>query len=276
MTIANPIIPAVVAKAARFHNTVYINEIPSVSTYSVLEKQMCWYTKDDYRSFKLNMFLERTSLTIQQPPPPPPPMRSMVLDGSPCMPQRSASPEPEQRTRMELPSSLPLFNNNDNDDDDEPSDHAREHQILMNQTMRERLRKLRAQRQQESEQSTRGRGLNQKRKLKHRSPAQESLRNRYGERQPVSPRSDSLDTSVRQYVPFPEDDNDRKLRVAPTKNILPERYAFEHPLFNPPPSCYYYPTKSLERAAHTAMGGNSNKHKSIDSILDSADRKSVV
>jgi len=43
----------------RFHNIVFVKEIPSHRTYSLFEKQSTWYNHLDYRCFKLAIFVER-------------------------------------------------------------------------------------------------------------------------------------------------------------------------------------------------------------------------
>ena len=256
MIVSNP--KPVATKSARFHNTVFIKEIPSARTYSMLEKRLCWYTNDDYRSFKLNMFLERSTLTF------PHPVdnndddtkiqvhRRTGIDQSPDIPRRSVSPNRE-RIRSELPSP-PLYTNPSFDDDSSLEEAPTEQQILKAKSMRERLRQLRDEQQQQREvQST------------SRSPP--SFRNKYGERQTIC-QSDPLDMSVRQYVPFPEDDDDdensKPVRTVTIKNILPKHYAFQHPQCSR--SSPYYPTKSLSQAVQVVAGGNRGN---IESILDS-------
>lgn len=246
--------PAVATKSARFHNTVFIKEIPSARTYSMLEKRMCWYTNDDYRSFKLNMFLERSTLTFPHPLDDNKDYtkiqvhRRTGIDQSPDLPRRSVSPDRERITG-ELPSP-PLYYTDDSSLEEPPS----EQQVLTAKSMRERLRRRRDERQQQRE-------------ARSTSPCPPPLRNKYGERQAIC-QIDPLDRGVRQYVPFPEENDDlensKKRVTTVTKNILPEKYAFQHPQCNL--SSAYYPTKSLSQAVQAVAGGNRGN---IDSILDS-------
>ena len=112
--------------------------------------------------------------------------------------------------------------------------------------MRKRLRRLREEREQTAS----------------RSPP--TPRNKYGERQ-TKRQVDPLDMSVRQYTPFTDldDDDDEIYKPVVTKNILPKKYAFQHPQFNR--SSGYYPTKSLSQACQVVAGGNRGN---IESILD--------
>lgn len=187
------------------------------------------------------MFLERTTLTF---PHPMDENRSKIqvhtrtgIDQSPDIPRRSVSPSREQM-QTELPS-LPF------DDDSSMEEAPTEQQVLKAKNMRKRLRRLREERQQTAS----------------RSPP--TPRNKYGERQTIR-RADPLDMSVRQYVPFPDfDDNDEIYKPAVTKNILPKKYEFQHPQCNR--SAGYYPTKSLSQACQVVAGGNRGN---IENILD--------
>ena len=257
MIVSNP--TPVATKSARFHNTVFIKEIPSARTYSMLEKRLCWYTNDDYRSFKLNMFLERSTLTFPHPVDDNDDDKKIQvhrttagIDQSPDIPRRSVSPNRE-RISSELPSP-PLYTNQSFDDDSSLEEAPTEQQVLKAKSMRERLRQLRDERQQQRE-------------VQSASRSPPSIRNKYGERQIIS-QSDPLDMSVRQYVPFPDDDDDdessKPVRTV-IKNILPKQYAFQHPQCSR--SSPYYPTKSLSQAVQVvAAGGNRGN---IESILDS-------
>lgn len=259
-------------QTCRFDNTVFVVEIPSARTYSAAERQLCWYTNQDYRDFKVSMILERATMSVSHQRKPKnmnsQTQNSMVLDASPSLPRRSTSPDPDA-TRKALPANLPLYNDDCDessseacamDVDEEDADEAMEHQIVKIKTMRAKLRRLRERQQQRKAQSSTSGN-------KRRSRPSRSFKNRYGERQSID-RADPLDISVRQYAPFPEDDDlECKTTKIPTTNVLPKNYEFEHPLFN---VSAYRPTQSLAEAAEVIVGVNGSKKKGIDNILDSA------
>ena len=244
----------------RFDNIVSIVEIPSAQTYSDVERQLCWYTSEDYRCFRFTVFLEKHSITkdknvTEQKKP-----ETSTFDRPVVQPRRSTSPDRDE-THKSLPTNLLLYNNNeeeddddDDDDNDEPleEDPARdveddtEYQIRKIKKMREKLQQLRERKQ----------NISPKKKLLCRQLS-------------ISCPIDPLDTSVRQYIPFPEDDEDlgSELNENLETRAPQEKYHFEHPLFNPTA----FPTKPFVEAAETVAGANSNnKTTSVDRILDSA------
>ena len=111
-----------------FHNVVFVKEIPSVRTYSESEKQLCWYNDEDYRCFKLAMFLERFSTVLEEHNVSPikPKTRKKKQgrnDTSPTQPRRRLSPPTDRsdldRTLKCLPKNLPFIE--DSSDEEESS-----------------------------------------------------------------------------------------------------------------------------------------------------------
>lgn len=109
-----------------FHNVVFVKEIPSVRTYSESEKQLCWYNDEDYRCFKLAMFLERFSTVLEEHNVTPikPKNRKKKQgsnDTSPTQPRRRLSPPTDRsdldRTLRCLPTNLPFLDDSSDEED---------------------------------------------------------------------------------------------------------------------------------------------------------------
>jgi len=71
-------------RKCRFRNVVFVKEIPSHRTYSHSERFNCWYDEEDFRCFKLAIFLDRINEMRQ----------TKIIDGfPPKMPCRKPSLE---------------------------------------------------------------------------------------------------------------------------------------------------------------------------------------
>ncbi len=196
----------------RFHNTVFVKEIPSIQTYSQLEKRMCWYNNADYRSFRVSMILERATMDFRDHQKTSTPHKNNSVDQTPVQPWRCSSPERDQTQRS------PLNFDDDNDESFEDSCMNAEEEETEEQILKSKEEKLQK--------------LNKDSETQYRFPPHHPLR--------AIQRHDPLNTSVRH-----RDDNQIKMMSAHATLPTTKHQQLQYVHIPSQLHISYYPGKAL-------------------------------
>lgn len=236
----------------RFHNTVFVKEIPSIRTYSSLEKRMCWYNNDDYRGFRITMILEQASKDFEQKTKPQVLKKNTSADQSPILPSRSFSPKRDQG-RDQTQRSIPLlFDDFDSDSDSDSDMDIEDNEEEVLKAKAEKFRRL-------SEQSKRQRdshpALRQTQEIHKERPALERTQYRFPPHHPLQAinHNDPLNSRVRYNIRNP-------IKILPPSIMLPMKHQeLEHLRLQ---SNSFYPGDTM-----LGNGGGINTLNILDSAL---------
>mmetsp|Transcript_6419 Transcript_6419/g.15581 ORF Transcript_6419/g.15581 Transcript_6419/m.15581 type:complete len:280 (+) Transcript_6419:126-965(+) len=241
----------------RFHNTVFVKEIPSIRTYSSLEKRMCWYNNDDYRGFRISLILERASVEFQQKTKTQVLKKNTSADQSPILPSRSFSPKRDQE-RDQTQRLLPLpFDDSDSDSDsDSDMDIEEDNEDQVLKAKAEKFRRLREQSKRQL-QSDSHPTLRHTKEIETKRPALERTQYRFPPHHPLQAihHNDPLNSRVRYTIRNP-------IKILPPSIMRPMKHEeLEHLRLQ---SNTFYPGEALFGLSN---GGSTNTVDILDSAL---------